>query len=183
MADDSSQQPECYVPDPKYTFCFAPDHDILCAICQESKLTLPSCRVHGKDSDPEILPCGHVFGKACLRSWLSRHDTCPVCRFKLRYELCDHPIPPLGLTTWNIFDAPRTVPDGGKVPAQCGPCRWKTDNKVAADLWMPMAKKYYEFKRAYERSGKETDRVAMAQARENLDKMMDAFTPEAMRDW
>ena len=26
------------------------------------------------------LPCGHIFHKACLRSWFQRQQTCPTCR-------------------------------------------------------------------------------------------------------
>lgn len=40
------------------------------------------------DDTPVCLPCGHVFGKGCIRSWLSKFvepnpPTCPVCRFQL----------------------------------------------------------------------------------------------------
>ncbi|EPE29069.1 RING/U-box [Glarea lozoyensis ATCC 20868] len=49
------------------------------------------CHVHigERDADeteqiesPSRLPCGHVFGSACLEVWLADHETCPVCRRK-----------------------------------------------------------------------------------------------------
>lgn len=41
----------------------------------------------GEDQDiPVKLPCGHIFGKQCLWTWLSeigdQHNTCPMCRTK-----------------------------------------------------------------------------------------------------
>merc|ERR1719476_41337 len=37
------------------------------------------------DNEDEMLAprCGHAFHKECLKSWLKRHPTCPVCRFDL----------------------------------------------------------------------------------------------------
>lgn len=30
------------------------------------------------------LPCGHLFHRACVVSWIEKHCTCPVCRFELK---------------------------------------------------------------------------------------------------
>jgi len=34
----------------------------------------------GGDRSPFALKCGHIFCNSCIRSWLERHNTCPVCR-------------------------------------------------------------------------------------------------------
>jgi hypothetical protein len=31
----------------------------------------------------QIKICGHVFGEPCLREWLDRANTCPICRKRL----------------------------------------------------------------------------------------------------
>lgn len=47
---------------------------VLCGICGEECET----------SDSTRLPCGHAFHrKACIEPWLSRHCTCPICRYEL----------------------------------------------------------------------------------------------------
>jgi len=42
----------------------------------------PICLVEYEDGVSEIrtLPCGHVFDKECIDSWLADHTTCPSCR-------------------------------------------------------------------------------------------------------
>lgn len=59
--------------------------------CKEDKETgkneLPNCIVCMTDieinSDTLLIPCGHMFHDKCIRLWLEKHNTCPVCRFEL----------------------------------------------------------------------------------------------------
>lgn len=181
---DTAEQGECnYAPDPKYTFCFAPSHDLSCVICKDSKLTLPRNAEGSKDTNPYLLPCGHVFGEKCLKLWLRAHETCPVCRFRMRYELCRHPVPPRRLTKENLLFVPQTISDGGALAAQCYRCSRETDHRVAAELWTPLAKSYYESKLAYERIGSEADKQAMEQRKGDLDKVMEMLTPPEDQQW
>ncbi|KAL5201895.1 hypothetical protein ABZP36_036249 [Zizania latifolia] len=48
----------------------------------------PDCRVCLVRFEPEVvvnrLPCGHLFHRACLETWLDYdHATCPLCRSRL----------------------------------------------------------------------------------------------------
>ena len=48
-----------------------------CAIClNEIKLGMKACK----------LPCGHLYDRECLKVWLEKHCTCPVCRFELETD-------------------------------------------------------------------------------------------------
>ena len=53
----------------------------------EMDTTLCSICIHNYEVDEElyILPCNknHLFHKHCLNCWFERHDTCPMCRFKI----------------------------------------------------------------------------------------------------
>ena len=42
-----------------------------CAICRE------------RMDSAKVLPCGHFFHYACLRSWLEQSNSCPICRASL----------------------------------------------------------------------------------------------------
>jgi hypothetical protein len=48
-----------------------------CTICQETFVI---------DENIKTLPCFHVFHPICIDTWLSRHTTCPICRFDLRRD-------------------------------------------------------------------------------------------------
>ena len=51
-----------------------PDGDS-CSVCQEPL---------GSETPLEKLSCHHVFHRKCLRPWLQRSRTCPLCRLPLR---------------------------------------------------------------------------------------------------
>ncbi len=44
----------------------------VCSICLENW-------VNGQEVH-EFQPCGHMFHKDCILSWLEHRDSCPVCR-------------------------------------------------------------------------------------------------------
>ncbi|RHX99847.1 hypothetical protein DYB25_002816 [Aphanomyces astaci] len=46
-----------------------------CAICWESCGDVDFC-----SSPPHHLPCGHGFHLSCIREWMKRDATCPLCR-------------------------------------------------------------------------------------------------------
>ncbi|KAK4126215.1 hypothetical protein N657DRAFT_567170 [Parathielavia appendiculata] len=173
----------CFVPDPRYTFLFdpTPRENLICAICTESHLSVPWSWAAIRDSNPSLLPCGHVFGHKCLQIWLRTHDTCPACRFRLKYDLCKHPIPPRRLTRESLLLVPPTIPDGGAVSDQCSWCRTKTDQMVILELCVPLAGRYYELKATYERTGSEVDRKKTATAKGHLDKVLHGLVPP--NDW
>ncbi len=37
----------------------------------------------GCNHDPVMTACRHVFGHDCIVRWLSDHETCPMCRYRL----------------------------------------------------------------------------------------------------
>lgn len=58
-----------------------------CKKDDNGKLEFPDCTVCltgiEKDSDTLLIPCGHMFHESCIKAWLEKHNTCPVCRFEL----------------------------------------------------------------------------------------------------
>ncbi|OAF69526.1 ERAD-associated E3 ubiquitin-protein ligase HRD1 [Intoshia linei] len=51
--------------------------DPCCVVCREEMSLENNCKK---------LPCGHMFHKACLRSWFRRQQICPTCRLDLLKE-------------------------------------------------------------------------------------------------
>ncbi|KAL4159881.1 hypothetical protein KRP22_000439 [Phytophthora ramorum] len=56
------------------------EQEISCAICMGEQRTVP---LGTTDAVALELPCGHRFHSDCVRSWLTRRSTCPLCRFEL----------------------------------------------------------------------------------------------------
>jgi hypothetical protein len=48
----------------------------VCAICQDSILSLDPCRL--------LQVCGHSFHQLCIDQWFQRNVRCPVCRHDIR---------------------------------------------------------------------------------------------------
>ena len=65
----------------------------------------PDCRVCLVRFEPEALvnrlPCGHLFHRACLETWLDYdHATCPLCRSRLLPATDDPRSPPAPVSAW-----------------------------------------------------------------------------------
>lgn len=80
---------------------------LTCAICTDditpdateaaaAKSPTPTIEVAGyniPDSSGHIvtLPCGHILHTACCLPWLTKQNTCPICRFHMPCERPDEP--------------------------------------------------------------------------------------------
>ncbi|SMN18905.1 similar to Saccharomyces cerevisiae YOL013C HRD1 Ubiquitin-protein ligase required for endoplasmic reticulum-associated degradation (ERAD) of misfolded proteins [Maudiozyma saulgeensis] len=77
------------------------DHDNICIVCMDDLVSIPSDKIlkHENDNDkekklltqldidnikkfkrPKKLPCGHMLHLSCLKNWMERSQTCPICR-------------------------------------------------------------------------------------------------------
>lgn len=60
-----------------------------------------------KDEDSQIaqlLPCGHILHNNCLKPWVERANSCPICRRSFNMvELSDRPggMTPLGIMAYS----------------------------------------------------------------------------------
>ena len=45
----------------------------MCPICEEEQVNVS-------------LPCSHFFCEECIKAWVIKSDTCPMCRFKLKHS-------------------------------------------------------------------------------------------------
>ena len=66
------------------------DESGFCPICSENKVNLS-------------LPCSHFFCEKCIKSWLLKSDTCPLCRIQLKLNK-KAPSGVAGAQSWNIVD-------------------------------------------------------------------------------
>lgn len=149
----------------------------------ESTLSLPSHTERSRDTHPSLLPCGHVFGKLCLRAWLLRNNTCPVCRLQLTYRGCGHAVFPRQLTKETVVFTPPTIPEGGRIPELCPRCEREAAQALAVEQWMPLAQQYYDAKVQYALTGAEVDRYAMSLRKMILDRTMEALSWPQDRQW
>ncbi|KAK4655703.1 hypothetical protein QC762_304735 [Podospora pseudocomata] len=196
--EEAEHQPQdmgTYVPDPKFTFLFDPGrhhphHQHTCSICMISPLRIlpatqrQSIYNQNNDSVPCVLPCGHIFGQACIRQWMQDHDQCPVCRTPMVHELCKHKIRLRPLWKETIWLVPRTIPDGGKIAAFCSTCEAVERRAVINGLMETLGRLYYDAKLRWKRTGREKDRVQMVKYRVRMDDDLKRLvTRETVGEW
>lgn len=110
------------------------DLDMACAICTERMAVVES---HfqandrpGVDHGGFILPCGHIYGKSCLNTYLDtqrklkRSQVCPTCRASFVHDTCRHldfgcRIPN---TKQGVLHIPPVLSEGGLLSEKCRLC-------------------------------------------------------------
>lgn len=49
------------------------------------------CKEELNEGDLAVdMPCGHLFHKVCILSWLEAHNNCPICRFEMPTDDMDY---------------------------------------------------------------------------------------------
>ena len=66
------------------------DESSICPICCENNVSMS-------------LPCSHFFCDGCIKSWLIKSESCPLCRYKLTVNR-KNPTGIKGGQTWNVID-------------------------------------------------------------------------------
>ncbi|AGO11242.1 AaceriACL019Cp [[Ashbya] aceris (nom. inval.)] len=57
------------------------DSDSMCIICMDDML--PATESTTVNRRAKMLPCGHMLHFGCLKSWMERSQTCPICRLSV----------------------------------------------------------------------------------------------------
>jgi len=80
-------QPQGPPPAPKEVIDSIPLIEIDERRLQEHSTTCPVCLDEFvAASKAALLPCKHLFHQDCVSTWLSQHNSCPICRFALSSE-------------------------------------------------------------------------------------------------
>ncbi|KMT03191.1 hypothetical protein BVRB_8g197400 [Beta vulgaris subsp. vulgaris] len=90
--DEALSMPMDALNSTQVTSPFDNDNDVVVSVT-ETVLTFPAvvksndvvCSVCREDFEPphhggRQIPCGHVYHVDCIATWLSVHDSCPLCR-------------------------------------------------------------------------------------------------------
>ncbi|KAI0594492.1 hypothetical protein F4775DRAFT_573921 [Biscogniauxia sp. FL1348] len=94
-----------------------------CAICRE-----PLAVFQPADEDHHrwtCLPCGHVFGYNCIRTWFRTSESgpaCPSCRQSMVHPFCHHPTHFKALHLKPGFNIHKAMPTSNKLSPLCRGC-------------------------------------------------------------
>lgn len=150
-----------------------------CGICHESQLLLRSQNKGLDDNTVAILPCGHIAGYTCLKSWFEIQQCCPFCRLPMNYQLCTHSsrlIKPL--TRENLFSTPDTLAVGGALPPQCFECAIETDASVHRYLLGAMLDQFKKLRAEYNSETHEGKRIDLKSQLSHIKKRIDRAVDE-----
>ena len=57
------------------------NEDNICIICMDELIHSTNQQTwKNKNKKPKRLPCGHILHLSCLKNWMERSQTCPICR-------------------------------------------------------------------------------------------------------
>ncbi|CAI4051366.1 hypothetical protein N7582_005182 [Saccharomyces uvarum] len=57
------------------------NEDNICIICMDELIHSANQQAwKNKNKKPKRLPCGHILHLSCLKNWMERSQTCPICR-------------------------------------------------------------------------------------------------------
>ena len=69
---------------------FGSEENSFCPICEENKVDIR-------------LPCSHFFCEKCIKGWMSKSGTCPLCRVKLEIKGNSTPAGIKGSERWFVI--------------------------------------------------------------------------------
>ncbi|KAK6210478.1 hypothetical protein LQW54_006225 [Pestalotiopsis sp. IQ-011] len=169
-----------FIPNPMVTFLVDEVGSLTCQLCEETVMTLsnPTCKL--TDTQPALMPCGHVAGSRCLHVWLGTgRSACPFCGFSLRHAKCGHLRAPLVLNRETILDVPKTVPEGGAFAGYCRACRLENLEVNEVMRARALKAKVLEARAALEEDGRPEAEEALKKAVRELEDL--SFTNREKR--
>lgn len=179
----------CFFPNPKITFLIDQPDNLVCQICQHSRLVFqqkpePQSMEKFPDSVPAIMPCGHVAGARCLRRWLRGHETCPFCRQELVYGKCGHRAPPRHITAEEMFLIPTTIPEGGAIPELCLRC-YKVSLRASAEArYEACRRRFVQARCRFLTSNSQADATILLHRKADLESIMfDEYHIKIAKAW
>ena len=69
---------------------YGEDDSGLCPLCLENLVSLS-------------LPCSHFFCEKCIKTWIGKSDSCPLCRYKIKLNR-NSPSGVSGASSWGVVD-------------------------------------------------------------------------------